>query len=163
MSHRPLTNTSSLKITAAVGGGGGVTYFKLGVGWCSYDASTTSLSFWNLRCCMSPFCYWVCDVPFVSAAVTYVLVVSFCWCFHPCWMLLTSLLLLTFLQFDSAAAVISNVNNPCCSWHPCTVWCCHFTTFASIPAFADDPTVLAILLLLSFLLLLAFCCCGHSC
>ena len=21
-------------------GGGGVTYFKLGVGWCSYDAST---------------------------------------------------------------------------------------------------------------------------
>ncbi len=23
-------------------GGGGVTYFKLGVGWCSYDASTVS-------------------------------------------------------------------------------------------------------------------------
>jgi hypothetical protein len=22
-------------------GGGGVTYFKLGVGWCSYDASTS--------------------------------------------------------------------------------------------------------------------------
>jgi hypothetical protein len=34
----------------AVGGGGGLLYFKLGVGWCSYDASTPSFfGFYTLQ------------------------------------------------------------------------------------------------------------------
>ncbi len=75
-------------------------------------------------------------------------------------MLLSSLLMLTFLLSDSGGPAAVDIHDvpivPALMLTVSLHAVVDYITFASIPAFAEVPTVLAIFLLLLFLLLLSF-------